>query len=1126
MSALASGAVASAPPPPLDAHLDLAGLPSSRVSGHSSSHHHHHHHHRRGASVQDLLTALGELPPPEKGRRPRSSTLASGAIAGLNLATDPDDGSAPVTSPLRHSDPATRQLVQSLTKRSRTLADAVAKRRESRTTSSTITTPPNEEQSPVEHVNNKDTGPINNANTRRRTLTPAAPASAPSIPLPPIPHHGTDAPLPPPSTILPRSSAPSAKAVTFGPVQRSHPEEADWSSDNDSVVWDALMDPARRRALAAARRSDTASGSNSSTPINSPRAILRNLQELQIGSSQLDLDHHAGSGLTTSSRVETVCESSDEEMLEDELSEMEHGLARVRADPSLPRRPSASESRRRGSQAADGDASQASRGLSRFETPDSTPTLHSEVFTQRPSKGLLEVPNSTEADQRTGFVRDRSRDSVSTATSESTAHSFDLRSRGNSTSTGASSVDAPQMQRSTSHSSSVTSNSRSKEATIPVRRDSLFVATPPVRIASLENLRAPLEHMPVHPPVQDSVEPASGLLGLSMTSPDPEEGGPTQQMSLPRKPALLGAWLDESVGMKRSNRPRPPGTLGWPDEGDSDESDGQRFVPRPIHGARKRLNSADSSIFSCADSEMASPLESDWQSPRASDSHERKSKSVSHTPSISPTFKPLLLPSESISRSQYRASSNRNMEMRSPYAGLQARSQAKLSINDIRLLPPTPQLEQLPYSNSQQFGHPSSQLPSAFAMKNAARYDPDNQSVSSIGFSHAPTPPITPSRPSYATSSEDPLSKARSPGMSSGSTPRTGMFGRASNASTFGTSSGPRVSEFGQMPTGMTAAHMSAGSEGVAPDAQAPYADPSGRLTPNWDSLDGQRSNNASIRMGKLRTTIFDSFGVKRAGQDPAAANERPQSPTDSAASHHGNEHSSSNLLTSLIRRASTTSHHHLPHAPAPSATSSYDSSTKLPTQHKHLYATMSTASSPSKRGGKLPALDRTTTSESHASASSSARRERMPSAESQTDLHTVASSSSRTKYSSRASTKSGPSSSAHGLASSNGSTRTGSQLSSPAIGGPERRPSETGTGTSSVRSGGSSQGGKSRSDKKPRPTKREDVAKVNNVLAELQAAGFMAPPKKKKTAASSSHPVSFRSHASKGSEKNSVQSR
>ncbi|KAE8267375.1 hypothetical protein A4X09_0g4967 [Tilletia walkeri] len=1087
-------------------------------------------------------------------RRLRASTISHSTTLDLVQEADELASLSSSQGTLRHSDPTTRHLVSSLTKRSKTLADAVAKRREVRSRSSSLSSPAPPQQ-PAEPVTTQSQDAELDAVSvpsslppRRRVQVAASPTKPPSIPLPPLPEHS------------PSRLRNTLMASDYSPASIGHDSHNSPTGNRPSHLPSTTI-------------------SASSTPINTPRAILRSLPSLPAPDQPLPMPPTQTTMVKTrfaspNLDKEVACESSDEEMLADELSQMEHGLEQFQTAFFTP---SSSEDQIQKLAAAN-DHWEAVRSSSRFETPDSTPIIPSEPFTAKLVGGaLLDVPEAVETDvECTPMLNRGSRDSISTAASDISAQAlFDLRPRGDSTSTNASSTDnqATLMQRSFSQGSSIPSESRRKDKATFRRRNSLFVATPPTRLASLENLRAAgagLVRQEFGEPVavrtgdnnDQSVEVEGGSLGLTMGLPSQfqDAGVPNTQNNT----VLLGSWLDESLTGSRPGRSIVPtaGTMSWADDDSSEDSDEQRFVPVPVRGAHKRFNSADSSILSINESLMESVIDvgrkripSPSQSATGSEIEEmqeedetkrlRRSASLTpdQTPKSSPPLQPLLLPSEAIMRSsELRLTTGPSFDStnRSPYAGLQARAQAKMATSEAQSAfqgsMSNRNFQAGPSSNAFIDGVHTGLLSGGgarhpFGMVNAARHDADNQSVHSVAFVHAPTPPITPMRATAGSpvstitstprrpSTADTLTRTRSPDDASGSGTfslrPTGTLGRVAGAfSTAHSSTAPTAIEgltrSGTLPLASSTSAMTRSSS--ATDGLVPHQHVNG-LSSGQGAMaelgDPRRSAPNSMRIGKLRTTIFDSFGIKKGrvvedGQ--SLPSERAQSPVGSAASH-SNQHlgvgdGSGSMFSSLIRRTSVASSQG--GGSGSSHNSSAPSSSKVARPHQLGSATLSPSSSPLKRTMKLPDVE----SMHSAPSSVSSKRERIPSSDSQLSLRAPSATS---HGESRYSLKSGPSSSTHGTKSS-----SSSQLSSPS---PDRPTAQSGSrshwghseygATSSIRSGSSrgKKGGSGAASERSRPVRKEEVAKVNAVLAELQGAGFMAPPMRKKTSKSSSFP-------------------
>jgi len=1198
--------------------------------------------HRRAGSVQESRSTSAAMLPavsfssasssPSSGsqvlgpapntRRPRASTISHSSA--LDLVDEGDEMSssalfAPSAGTLRHSDAATRQLVSALTKRSKTLADAVARRRESRSRCTSIRSPsppnlddpsPSSDVSPQSHDVELSAAP---SDQRRRAQAAASPTKPPNMPLPPVPN------LPPAHF---RKGGPGSSSASVG-------------GHLPSAQWDALLASAQQLSMARGRSADGhgSARSASSTPSRTPTTVLcplpSTIHAFPLPRSRpqpYQKARLARKGLDE----EAVCESSEDDILDDELSLIEHSLNRSHTNfaasdlshkddslrtPQLPRE--------YGSTSADPiSPSNPSRLASRYETPDSTPMLPAEPFNPggKQMGALLKVPAGEDAEDHS-LSKDhrRSADSVSTAASDSSPLAlFEIRSRGNSTSTKASSFEnpiAPQMLRSFSQGSSVLPfESRPKEASIPPRRNSLFVATPPIRMASLENLRAAQGPQPLLTPADSSVMPAhaeqdeialsSSSLGLCMT-PSPSNAGSSPQRKLNddegAKPALLGSWMDASLARNRPNRAYANvDTLGWLDGADSGEdSDEQRFMPRPVRGAHRRFNSMDSSILSVLDSEVGSIFNVDRaegdstmrdnQQPAgavtattaAPELKRSGSMTPDQTPKSSPVMAPapLLLPSESIARRQgqrRRPSSSQGWDEPQPYAGLQARSLAKIQPGSMaafsipsRNIPSGPPMALPSALVGGLYGSlgPPRHHPLTLA-GGPPRDDPDNQCVSSIAFSYAPTPPITPlrataQRPSTADTAMTPHPAAVVGGsrglasgqaLAAGAAPSSGpLAGTAPRVSgRIGAPMAPPPSSYrmegssSRSPhdqSGMPAtAHMSRSSStmdmpAVDPDSQsydnAPHSSRPSISSQSVGHGSDRSAASSAVRLGKLRTTIFDSLGIKKTGGRPSdegsaqtsvAGTDRAQS---SMEQHISGVDSPGGALSSLIRRTSVSSgqsgrngsgYYHYNGAVA--STSSSSSSSLSKSRAAQMSATMlSPTGSPLKRTMKLPDSAESSMHHLHrppsastSSVSSASRRDRIPSSDSQVSLHGPSKHSLRSGHSS---------SIHHGT-----STTPSSQHSSPALdqyrfhaggsssvtsggggSGSGRRSHTTTqlsdrTGQTSVRSGSSSgqSGGRSGKNGAPsvRPVRKEEVARVNAVLAELQGAAFMAPPKKK----------------------------
>ncbi|KAK0537437.1 hypothetical protein OC834_000779 [Tilletia horrida] len=787
---------------------------------------------------------------------------------------------------------------------------------------------------------------------------------------------------------------------------------------------------------------------------------------------------------------------------------------------------------------------------------------------------------------------------------------------------------APLMSRSLSQGSTHTMDARQKEVTILPRRNSLYIATPPIRMASLENLHGMVAPDPDQSNVMEELEdhasaPLEGSLGLSMGAAPPlrstasQESRP-QPTAGPSRPVLLGSWLDDDLSRDRPRQPKFSGTLGWADEDDSEDSDSQRFMPMPVRRARAthgRSNSMDSSILSLHESEVESLIDvyrhqpptppaaalrnalgMDTASTLAPERSRSSSLTPEHTPTSSPPIQPLLLPSESIIRPHRRPSSSHGIAQR-PYAGLQARCQAKIIASSGVPSPDEPVLFRdaragIP-NGADLHGLLGPRHPLT-VMNGSARLDADNQSISSIAFSYAPTPPITPLRPTAAGRS----STSESPENTSAMTARQAVFGRMGEGFTAANATTPKGVHRFETANGMvrssSASDMPVPGQEQLPAQHAAHdasstgslrASSSGRVMPSSAEHEeaansigalrrpsGSLAPASSVKMGKLRTTIFDSFGIKRtarpgAGEDVASGwGERPTSPIDSVGSHSHSttQHSQHHLgvdgpggvLGSLMRRTSLTSQNGGGASMHSGPSSSASSLSKARSHHMGI-ASLSPASSPLKRTMKLPsesgsvASEPTTSSSAFSSSSASAvamsispssssaaaaaaKRERIPSSDSQLSTYGPGPSSSREhgttsnghhSGASKLSLKSGPSSSSV--------NSQPSVYSSPLLDRPSKRShghgtttmmsatsTDTHTSSSSIRTsssrGGGGSGGKSSSGKKggvgssaasarsARPVRKEEVARVNAVLAELQGAAFMAPPRTKKTGTSS----------------------
>ncbi|CAD6891139.1 unnamed protein product [Tilletia controversa] len=1050
----------------------------------------------------------------------------------LDLVQEADEQSN-TSSPgtLRHSDPTTRHLVSSLTKRSKTLADAVAKRRESRSRSSSLVGPapvqqrdqlavPEPERTALDAASMSPSSPL----LRRRIEITNSPTRPPSIPLPPLPGQ-------PPSGL--RSSVPTANTPGLVEVHSTgrgdealHETLSNCPGDSSSSTGDSC-------------NGETARVSISSTPVNTPRSILRSLPVLAteeaLSTPLTNVNTLKTRFAPPQSDEEIVCESSDEELLEDELSQMEHGLVQFQA-AFLP--PVSFEYQTTRPQSS-GSLQEFRRPSSRYETPDSTPTLSSEPFMEKVAdRASPDVPISHRQCSE-------SSESSSTGASDISGRAlFETRSRGNSISTKASSIENQSMlmQRSVSQGSTLASQARRKGTAAYKRRNSLFVATPPTRVASLENLRAEGAELVRQEFGESFADGGSGediSLGLIMTMPALPHGSGMQ--SSHASSSLLGSWLDEGLTRSRPGRTFGPnaGTLSWEDEDDSEDSDEQRFVPVPVRGLHRRFNSADSSIFSINDSVIDTGSSSIPSSSRPGTENEHgeiqdgegtetpgpfASPLPDQTPTSSPSLQTFLLPSESIKRgSDLRSSSGHDLDsaVRRPYAGLQARAQAKIA---------TSGTQSSNHDSMRSRGSnagPNSDIIGDFARASSAqtsgaRHDLDNQSVSSVAFVYAPTPPVTPMKATASSpssdntstprrpSTADTLTQSRSPdgavGMM-GSRP-SGTFGRAGGTFSTGHSSlAPiRIEGLARTATMNSAASVSTMSRSSSATdrlasgshAQGLGGGQNASAGAVMESGDIRRSAPSSLRMGKFRTTIFDSFGLKKSrlvDDGPILPSARPLSPAGSAASHSqlslGVSEGPTSVFGSLMRRTSVTSSQG--GGSGSSIMSSAPSSSMGARPHQPVgSATSGPASSPLKRTTKLPDVE----SMHSATGSVSSKREPVPSP----DSHLMPSRSE-----SKHTLRSGPSSATHGTKSTS-SSQTSSSSSFERTSMNHRSKSNWAPSDSSIRSGSSrgERSGKGTPSERSRPVRKEEVEKVNAVLAQLQGAGFMAPPKRSKAAKTS----------------------